>query len=211
MAKHSTTVAVLGGALALGLSSSSLFAEGPTGKMLADTCAGCHGTNGNSVGPASPNISAMDPYVFADMMLAFAEDEIYSTIMGRIARGYTEEEIERMAEFFHEQDYLPADQPYDASLVQAGAELHEKYCAECHIEDGKPVKDEDDYYILAGQWTPYLRFAMEDFIAERREMPRNMADEVNDMFDAHGKESLESLYAFYAAVFSNTEDDDSDN
>ncbi|TVQ86986.1 MAG: cytochrome c4 [Chromatiaceae bacterium] len=199
MAKHITKLAVIGALLALGLSSGT-FAAPPTAKMLVDTCAGCHGTKGNSVGPAIPIISAMDPYVFIDMMEAYANDEIYSTVMGRIARGYTEEEIELMAEYLHEQEFKPAQQSFDESLVEAGAKLHDRFCEKCHIEGGKPVPDEEDYYILAGQWVPYLRFAMEDFIADRREMPRDMARRVTRMKKEHGmEESLEALYAFYAA------------
>lgn len=199
MAKHITPLAVIGALFALCLSSGALAAP-PTAKMLVDTCAGCHGTKGNSVGPATPIISAMDPYVFFDMMEAYANDEIYSTIMGRIARGYTEEEIELMAEYLHEQEFKPAEQPFDETLVEHGAELHDKYCERCHPDGGKPLPDEDDYHILAGQWTLYLRFAMEDFIDDRREMPRDMARRVTRMKNEHGlDDSLEALYAFYAA------------
>jgi sulfide dehydrogenase cytochrome subunit len=167
--------------------------------MLVDTCAGCHGTNGNSVGPASPSISAMDPLVFVDMMIAFAEDETYSTIMGRIARGYTEEEYELMGEYLHQQAYEPAKQEFDQALVDQGAKLHDRYCEKCHIEGGKPVPDEEDYYILAGQWTPYLKNAMTDFQEDRRTMPKKMRRKLERMLEEDGDESLTALYAFYAA------------
>ena len=63
--------------------------------MLADTCAGCHGTDGASAGPASPIIAGMNAECFVDMMEGFRDDSIYSTIMGRIAKGYTDDEIEK--------------------------------------------------------------------------------------------------------------------
>ncbi|MGB5832930.1 MAG: cytochrome c4 [Thiohalocapsa sp.] len=215
MATQKMKIALVGGALALGLSSGSM-AEGPTAKMLADTCAGCHGTNGNSVGPASPSIAEMDPVVFVDTMLAFQSGDTYSTIMGRIAKGYTEAELEQMGEYFHEQEYKPATQEFDQALVDQGAKLHDKYCEKCHIEGGKPVPDEEDYYILAGQWTPYLKFAMSDFEADRRVLPKKMGKKLKAMLEDKGEDSMDALYAFYAAYSdfessSAGEDDDDDD
>ena len=214
MAIRKSKLALLGGALALGLSSGA-FADGPTAKMLADTCAGCHGTNGSSVGPASPTIAAMDPVVFVETMQAFQSGDTYSTIMGRIAKGYTEEELEQMGEYFHKQEYVPAKQEFDQAMVDEGAKLHDKYCEKCHIEGGKPVPDEEDYYILAGQWTPYLEFAMSDFQNERRELPKKMGKKLNAMIEDKGEDSVKALYAFYAAYSdfksSGTGDDDDDD
>jgi sulfide dehydrogenase cytochrome subunit len=215
MAKATMITALVGGALALGLSAGAMADDDlPTGKMLVDTCAGCHGTNGNSVGPASPTIAAMDPYVFVDMMVAFAEEDTYSTIMGRIARGYTEEEYELMGEYLHSQQFQPAEQEFDQALVDKGAELHDKYCEKCHIEGGKPVPDEEDYYILAGQWTPYVKNAMSDFREDRRILPKKMGRKLERMLEAEGEESLAALYAFYAAYTdfesSGAGDDDDD-
>ena len=214
MAMRKSKLALVSGALALGLSSGA-FAEGPTAKMLADTCAGCHGTNGSSVGPASPSIAAMDPVVFVDTMLAFQSGDTYSTIMGRIAKGYTEDELEQMGEFFHKQEYVPAKQEFDQAMVDEGAKLHDKYCEKCHIEGGKPVPDEEDYYILAGQWTPYLEFAMSDFQNERRILPKKMGKKLNAMIEDKGEDSVKALYAFYAAYSdfesSDSGDDDDDD
>ncbi len=213
MAKATMTTALVGGALALGLSAAAPADDDlATGKMLVDTCAGCHGTNGNSVGTASPTIAAMDPLVFVDMMIAFADDETYSTIMGRIARGYTEEEYELMGEYLHGIAYQPAQQDFDQSLVDKGAKLHDRYCEKCHVEGGKPVPEEEDYYILAGQWTPYLKYAMTDFAEERRELPKKMARKLDSMLEAEGEESLAALYAFYAAYtdFESSDDEDED-
>jgi sulfide dehydrogenase cytochrome subunit len=200
MGTSNLKTAFVGGALALGLSA-GVFAEDDmaTGKMLVDTCAGCHGTNGNSVGPAAPTIAGMDPLVFVDMMIAFAEEDTYSTIMGRIARGYTEEEYELMGEYLHSQEFQPASQEFDQALVDQGAKLHDKYCENCHIEGGKPVPDEEDYYILAGQWTPYVKYAMSDFREDRRILPKKMGRKLERMLEAEGEESLDALYAFYAA------------
>jgi sulfide dehydrogenase cytochrome subunit len=195
----STRSALFGAALALGLGSGAALAETATGTMLANTCAGCHGTYGNSQGPATPSIAAMDPIVFVETMQYFRDDETYSTVMGRIARGYNDEELEKMAEYFHQQEFAPAQQDFDQALVENGDDLHERYCEKCHIEGGKPVPEEEDYYILAGQWTPYLKYAMSDFRDERREIPKKMARKLESLLEAEGEDGLAALWAYYAS------------
>jgi len=199
MAKQTLKMALAGGALALGLSSGAYAADIATGKMLVDTCAGCHGTNGNSVGPASPSIAGMDPLVFVDMMTAFQEGDTYSTIMGRIARGYTEDELVQMGEYLKEQPFQPAKQKFDEGLVSEGHDLHEQFCEKCHEEGGKALADAEDYYILAGQWTPYLQYAMEDFRADRRNLPKKMGKKLDQMLEEKGDASLDALFAYYAS------------
>ena len=81
------------------LGSTQLMAA-PSASMLADTCAGCHGPDGSSMGPAIPNIAGMSAEYFNTVMKEYADDDRYSTIMGRIARGYTKEEIALMADYF---------------------------------------------------------------------------------------------------------------
>lgn len=203
----SPKLALLAGALALGLSSAAWAEDdakdkadaGPSAAMLANTCAGCHGTNGNSVGPASPSLANISEVVFIDMMERFKNGEIQSTIMGRIAKGYGTDDFEKMAGFFNAQTFIPAKQDFDAALVEKGAKLHENYCEECHAEGGKALPDEDEYYLLAGQWTPYLQFALEDFREERREMVKKMREKLGDMLENSGEESLTALTAYYAS------------
>jgi sulfide dehydrogenase cytochrome subunit len=190
---------LIGAALALGLGSGAALGETATGTMLANTCAGCHGAHGNSLGPATPTIAAMDPIVFVETMQYFRDDETYSTVMGRIARGYSDEELEKMAEYFHKQEYAPAKQDFDQALVDKGGDLHEQYCEKCHIEGGKPVPEEEDYYILAGQWTPYLKYAMSDFREDRREIPKKMARKLESMLESEGEDGLAALWAYYAS------------
>ncbi len=199
MAKKSLQLALAGGALALGLSTSAFATDVASGKMLVDTCAGCHGTHGNSVGPASPSIAGMDPLVFVDMMIAFQNGDTYSTIMGRIARGYTEDELIRMGSYIKEQQFVPVKQSFDESLVADGEAYHEKFCSNCHEDGGKALADVEDYIILAGQWTPYLQYAMEDFREDRRMLPKKMGRKLDQMLEEQGEESLDALFAYYAS------------
>jgi sulfide dehydrogenase cytochrome subunit len=117
--------------------------------------------------------------------------------MGRIAKGYTEEQFTTMAEFFSKQTLQVSAQEADEAKAKAGAKLHEEYCEKCHEEGGK--KDEDGSSILAGQWMPYLQFSFEDFENGNRESPKKMKKKVDDMLKEHGKESVEQVIHFYAS------------
>ena len=105
MAYKTLTKAILVAGLAIS-ATSAMAADGPKLKMgasdsmLANTCAGCHGTNGISQGPAAPTISGLSNDYFVEVMEGFASGEVQSTIMGRIAKGYTEGEIAQLAKFY---------------------------------------------------------------------------------------------------------------
>lgn len=197
MAKLTVTKVVAAGALSLGLATGALAEEIATGKMLVDTCAGCHGTNGNSVGPASPSISAMDPLVFVDTMIAFQEGDTYSTIMGRIAKGYSSEEITQLADHYAALPFEKAIQTFDAGQVKKGAKLHDKYCEKCHAEGGQSA--EDDAGVLAGQWVQYTRWQMDDFQAGSRKAPKKMAKQVKKMLSKEGTAGIDALLNYYAS------------
>ena len=199
MAIKSMKLAFLSGVLALGVSS-AVSAGGASAEMLANTCAGCHGTYGASVGPASPTIAGMEKVSFIEVMNGFKNDEVFGTIMGRIAKGYTDEEIEAMAGYFAAQTYTPAKQSFDEGMVAEGQKLHDKYCEKCHEDGGKPLEGDDvEYYLLAGQWTPYLQYAMADFQSGARDMPKKMAKKLEKLIQKEGDKGLAAVLAYYAS------------
>jgi sulfide dehydrogenase cytochrome subunit len=67
--------------------------------MLANPCAGCHGTDGASPG-SIPSIKGLPSSHLISVMKAFKSGKRKGTVMNRIARGYTDEEIELMAKHF---------------------------------------------------------------------------------------------------------------
>ncbi len=67
--------------------------------MLANPCAGCHGTDGASPG-SIPSIKGLPSSYLVSAMKAFKADKRKGTVMNRIAKGYTDEEIELMAKHF---------------------------------------------------------------------------------------------------------------
>ena len=204
MAKKSMKLALLASAVSLGLSSAVFAADAPelvsgaSARMLSETCAGCHGTDGASGGPAIPSLASMNGEYFVELMQGYKADEVYGTIMNRVAKGYSEEEIALMATFFAGKKFVPAKQEFDEGAVRTGQKLHDKYCEKCHSEGGKILEDEE-YYILAGQWTPYLKNAIADFMEERREMPKKMKKKLDKLIEKEGDKGLNALWAYYAS------------
>ncbi len=72
------------------------------GMMLSHSCAACHGTQGKSPG-AIPSINGKSVKFIFESLKAFKADTRPSTVMGRHAKGYTDEELQRIAEFFSKQ------------------------------------------------------------------------------------------------------------
>jgi len=171
---------------------------GASAKMLANTCAGCHGTNGASNGPATPSIGGISKEYFIEVMEGFKTAETPSTIMTRIAKGYSSEEIKAMAGYFAAKPFVKAMQKFDAAQVKKGGKLHEKYCEKCHAQAGQA--SEDDSGILAGQWTPYLSATMADYVGGHREMTKKMKKKVNKLMEKEGDAGMTALFNFYASV-----------
>jgi cytochrome subunit of sulfide dehydrogenase len=180
------------------LYSLTVNAQAPTeASMLANACAACHGTNGSSQGPATPSIAGISPDYFIDAMEAFKEDDRPATVMNRIAKGYSEEQIETMSKFFSSQTLIPTTQKTNTSLVEKGDALHTTHCEKCH-EDGGRASD-DDAGILASQKMPYLRYTISDILTGKREIPTKMLLKLRKIHKHMGQDGIEQLLHFYAA------------
>ncbi len=102
-----TTVLVAG--TLVGLATSVLAAapvlaqtDANAGRNLAATCANCHGTVGVAKG-AMPSLAGQKREIIVEQMRAFRDGKRLATVMHQIAKGYTDPQIEAMAEFFARQ------------------------------------------------------------------------------------------------------------
>jgi len=87
-------------ALTLGLlMAGSAQAGSDIGRTIGVTCAGCHGTDGVSVG-AAPSLKGKPAAATSSMLKLFKEGTLPSSIMGRIAKGYTDADIDAVANYF---------------------------------------------------------------------------------------------------------------
>lgn len=73
-------------------------------QSLAATCANCHGTQGKSMkDPSVPGLAGRPSAYIIEQMQAFKTGTREATIMHQIAKGYTDEQVKQMAEYFASQ------------------------------------------------------------------------------------------------------------
>jgi cytochrome c553 len=74
-------------------------AQGLSGEGLADACTSCHGIGGRSRGYI-PSIAAVSRATLLRQLKAFRAQTAEATVMNRIARAYTDPELEALADYF---------------------------------------------------------------------------------------------------------------
>jgi cytochrome subunit of sulfide dehydrogenase len=73
-------------------------------QSLAATCANCHGTKGRAVeGSSVVTLAGMQRQYIIDQMNAFKSGQRPATIMHQLAKGYSDEQVARIAQYFAEQ------------------------------------------------------------------------------------------------------------
>lgn len=71
-------------------------------RNLAAQCANCHGTNGKSVSEVA-SLAGQPKNVIVQKMKDFRDGKLPATVMHQLAKGYTDEQVALMANFFSKQ------------------------------------------------------------------------------------------------------------
>jgi sulfide dehydrogenase cytochrome subunit len=87
-------------AIVLSITGTALAAEAPAG---AASCSGCHATNPRVETPIPP-LTGRPAADTAAAMLAFKAGQRPGTIMDRLAKGFSDEEIQAIAAWYAEQN-----------------------------------------------------------------------------------------------------------
>lgn len=164
--------------------------------MLANTCAGCHGTVGHSAGETMPSLAGLDERYFLKTMQDFKSGARPSTIMGRLARGYSDNELKALADFFSDQEWVSAKTEFDPKLAKEGEKIHKESCESCH-EQGGAVNGSKETPRIAGQWRSYLSNLLIDLhdIKRSSTQPLKMRQRVQKL----SQEEIEALSHYYAS------------
>lgn len=175
---------------------------------ITAACAGCHGERGVSQNPLVPTLAGQPYSLIEDNLLAFRagnracaaerDDGSPSALLARTmcasVAELTDAEITALAEYFEQQDFVPAGQDYDSSLAEGGERLHaEKGCEACHADGGRTTQAMAP--VLAGQWTEYLRRAMNALKAGTKQGPEVMNAAIQEL----DEQDVEALLNFYAS------------
>ena len=76
------------------------------GRALAATCANCHGTNGIGMG-AIKSLAGRPKDELAALLREFKSGKREGTLMPQLARGYTDEQIAQLSNWFAAQKAAP--------------------------------------------------------------------------------------------------------
>ncbi|NOR40792.1 MAG: cytochrome c-553 [Gammaproteobacteria bacterium] len=199
--KIAPTISILLALLMIGVASASDF------DTLISDCDDCHGKDGISTDDDIPIIAGQSYIVLEDALIAFSADEQpckeseyrhgdtsrAAITMCSIAAELSDEDIEALSEHYENLSFVAAEQGFDSALADKGATIHERNCEKCHSEGGSLA--DDDAGILAGQWTPYLRSAFDQYISGERSMSKKMAEKMERV----KPEDFDALLHFYAS------------
>ena len=97
--KHSIVLTpLIAGALLASLSPAHADEKANLGRNLAATCASCHNTNGKAIGDSIPLVGIPAERIVT-LMTQFREGKRASTIMQQLAKGYTPEQVQLIANY----------------------------------------------------------------------------------------------------------------
>ena len=164
--------------------------------MVSNTCAGCHGTDGASMGQA-PTIGGMNEMYLMQTMQNYKDGLRYGTIMERIARGYDKSQIMDMSKHYANQPWVNAKQEIDSALAARGKQLHmTKGCVGCHGANG--ISPMPTTPRLAGQYIDFMVIQMQDYQDASRAIPP-IAMPMRGMLAGVSEDDLKALAHFYAS------------
>lgn len=145
----------LGSALLLA-SSGGLAADNI--KPLAETCNNCHGVDGVSAGQSMPSLAGLPVKYLTEVMLEWKKGERFSTTMGRLIKGYSDEQITDLAKHYAALPWKPVPQDLKAKWIKEGSFIVDR-CSKCHGETGAEP-DDDETPRLDGQWAKYMELQL---------------------------------------------------
>lgn len=162
--------------------------------MISQSCMGCHGTDGASAAGPMPIIGGQSEGYLLETMKAFKSGARPSTIMGRLAKGYSDAELAGLAKYFAGKPFVRREQKLDPALVDAGRAAYGKACKKCHAENGRDAA-EPQYPILAGQWLDVMQIVIDDINTGHRKVDDKFKAKLDELKPEEAKAALH----FFAA------------
>jgi cytochrome c553 len=166
----------------------SVFSPYENGKIVAAACASCHGEDGNSKTPGTPNLAGQQPRYFVTATQEYLTGTRESAPMNPILRKLSRLDIESAALYFASQ--TPAQRSAPPTGDAAAGEPLTAVCGGCHGEHG--VSTDTATASLAAQDPKYLAFAIKAYRTTRNHplMSRLVAN-LSD-------KDIDDIVAFYA-------------
>ena len=166
-----------------------IFSPYENGKKVAESCAGCHGANGNSKTPGTPNLAGQQPRYFYDATHEYMGGLRQAAPMNALLHRLSRLNIESVALYYASQTPAPRSAPA-AGDPKKGEPLT-AVCGGCHGEGG--VSTDAATPSLASQDPQYLTAAIKAYRTTRRKND-TMSRMVANLTD----QEIDDIVAYYA-------------
>jgi len=174
---------------------------------LAENCTNCHGKDGASTESTVPTIGGISEQYMIDSMATYKDrdrpcieveylegaEKGSKTDMCKFTDELSDSDIEALASFYADKDFVRAKQSFDPEKAARGQKIHDN-CEKCHEDGGSSV--EDDAGVLAGQWMPYLELTFKSYRSGERVMPKKMKPKMEKLTD----QGIEDLLNYYGSL-----------
>ena len=127
----------------------------------SDSCAHCHGTDGNSTSSAYPSLAGQTRAYLYKQIKAFKEGERKNAMMSPSVGVLSEQDMQELADYFSSQTLIRSTSKTDPAIVAEGKKIAEQaQCAACHQAGYRGL---NEFPRLSRQKYPYLVKQLKDF------------------------------------------------
>ncbi len=181
--------------------------ENEDGRRYGNFCSSCHGTAGAAVSDAIPSIGGQHKDFLITSMLEMKPTVVdgkeqapkrYSTLMQIFFKGYSEDEIKAMADWYSSKPWVPTNYPLNQDLVNKGkTSANLETCTSCHGTNGNNIED-TGIPRIGGQTPTYLYHALLEYKNNKRNkdgraLEMDVVKEISD-------EELRALAEYFSSL-----------
>ena len=195
-----TVILVLGGGYAMTVMS------GQTGgskveSIVAESCAGCHGQDGNSVVPGFPKLAGQQKVYLLREMMDYKEGRRQSEVMVPALAQLSEEDMSNLAAYFAAKAPSPGALAHPERLalgkrvfLEGNTKTGVPSCDGCHEENGEGSKK---FPRVAGQHTEYALEQLAQYASGKRS---NGVKVMRTIAERLSKEEAEAVVEYMSSL-----------
>lgn len=133
------------------------IAEGADRSLL---CSSCHGRDGNSKQPDTPNLASQHPAYLLEQLQLFASGQRKNFVMQSLASNFNASDKVNLAIYYSSMPVQPVS--YDPTQAGHGKRIYDSSCFMCHGTDGKGA---EGFARIAGQKPEYVKKTLQRYRA----------------------------------------------
>jgi cytochrome c553 len=182
-------------AMAVGFVDQTFAQDIEAGKAKSQTCAACHGADGNSISPTFPNLAGQTwRYIYVQLK-DFKEGRRTNPMMDSMVTALSRQDMIDIANYFAAQKAKPSTFQSDEAKSKLGkAKADETLCSMCHLGN---FIGQNEIPKVAGQQYDYIVQQLKDFKARKR---TNDAGNMTSVSQTLSETDIENLAHYITAL-----------